>query len=186
MIFQFDNNFTQNLMQWLSGHGARILAILVAAVLIDAFLKSFVAKKSFGLPGIEKPLKEKMNGNQKQRLQTIINVLSGTLSFIVYVIAILMILPEFGVNIAPVLAGLGLVGLAIGMAARDILSDFITGFFILAEQQYNIGDRITVAGIEGTVKEVTLRRTVIEADDGTSHLIPNREIKIVARRKRAE
>jgi len=76
-----------------------------------------------------------------------------------------------------------LAGLAVGMAAKDILTDFISGLFILIEDQYDVGDRVKVADVTGIVKEITLRRTVIEGGDGVIHLIPNREIKTVTRKK---
>lgn len=167
---------------WITAHGPRVLFILVAAMLANIFLKRIIVKQSGGLPIIGH-LKDRMNGSQRKRAKTIFNVIAASSSFVIWVIAILMILPEFGVNIAPILAGLGLAGLAVSMAAKDVLTDFISGFFILSEEQYNIGDKIKISDIDGTVKEITLRKTVIETEDGTWHFIPNREIKIVARKK---
>ena len=92
----------------------------------------------------------------------------------------MMILPEFGVNVAPILAGVGLIGLAVGMAARDIISDFISGLFILLEDQYRVGDAVKLAGIEGTIEEITLRKTILKNSEGTRYSIPNSQIKIVA------
>ncbi len=175
-------NYTSDFLPWFYNHGLKVLAIALAAILADVLLKGFIAKKSLGIPVIERQLKQKINGGRKKRIQTIMNVIGGTLSFTIFVIAVLMILPEFGINIAPILAGIGLAGLAVSMAARDILSDFIAGLFILMEEQYNIGDKVLISGVEGTVKEITLRRTVVEADDGTIHLIPNREVKIVSKK----
>jgi small conductance mechanosensitive channel len=91
------------------------------------------------------------------------------------------ILPEFGVNVAPILAGLGLAGLAVGMAAKDILSDFIAGFFIIIEGEYNIGDEIEIAGAAGRVLDMSLRRTVLRDANGSTHIVPNREIKLIKR-----
>lgn len=183
MEFTLQTDFFSSIAYWLSEHGLRIVSILVAAALIDYSMKKFISRKSMGFAVIEKQLKQKINRSQRKRVETIFNVLGGSLSFVVYIIAILMVLPEFGVNIAPILAGLGLAGLAISMAAKDILSDFIAGFFILIEEQYNIGDRVVISGIEGKIREVTLRRTVIEDNDGTLHMIPNRSVQIVAKKK---
>lgn len=172
--------------QWLVSHGIRVAAILLSAAILVAMARGFIARKSIGLPGIGEKFKKhyeaRLSAEQRQRLQTIANALGGTLAFAIYATAIVMVLPEFGVNVAPIIAGLGLAGLAIGMAARDILTDFIAGLFILIEEQFNIGDPVTVSGISGTVREITLRRTVIESEDGSIHLIPNREIKVVTRR----
>jgi small conductance mechanosensitive channel len=184
MNIPFETDIIAGLISWISAHGARVVLILAAAVLADYSLKKMIAKQA-GLPVIGR-LHDRMSGSQKKRVKTIFNVLAASFSFIIYVIATLMIFPEFGVNIAPILAGLGLVGLAVSMAAKDVLTDFISGFFILSEGQYNIGDKIKISDIDGTVKEITLRRTVIETEDGTWHFIPNREIKIVARKKHAD
>jgi small-conductance mechanosensitive channel len=96
-------------------------------------------------------------------------------------VAIITVLPEFGVNVAPILAGLGLVGLAVGMAAKDILTDFIAGFFIIIEGEYNIGDKVKIAGVTGKVMEVSLRRTILEGKGASIHIVPNREIKLIKR-----
>ena len=93
-----------------------------------------------------------------------------------------MILSELGINITPILASLGIVGLAVGMAAKDIIADFISGVFILLEGQYYIGDEVKIGDIEGKVKEITLRRTILKDKDNMLHFIPNSQIKIVARK----
>ncbi len=93
-----------------------------------------------------------------------------------------MILPEFGINTAPILASLGVAGLAIGMAAKDIVSDFIAGLFIIMENQYRLGDKVKVAGLEGKVKEITLRRTILESEDGSTHSIPNSKVAVVSKK----
>ena len=144
--------------------------------MISRFLKSFIEKI------INKQVGNRIDGEKKKRAETLISIFGGTFKFIIWVIALLMILPEFGINIAPILAGLGLLGLAVGMAARDIISDFISGLFILLEGQYHIGDEIKIIGIEGKVKEITLRRTMIEDGTGLLHSIPNGQIKAVAKK----
>jgi len=169
-------NFLKNLIPWLLSHGAKIIFILLAAFLLNHFLQIFLRKI------IKKNLADRMNGERKRRVETLISIFVGTLGFIIYIIAILMILPEFGMNIAPILAGLGLAGLAVGMAARDIISDFISGIFIILENQYQIGDKVKIAGIEGRIKEMSLRRTVIIDENNISHSIPNSQIKLVSKK----
>ena len=71
--------------------------------------------------------------------------------------------------------------LAVGMAARGIVADFIFGIFILLEGQYDIGDKVKIVGLEGIVEEITLRRTIIKDKEGAFHYIPNSQIKIVSR-----
>ncbi len=163
---------------WLGDHGIKMIIILIAAILISRFSTIFLKK------AIKKTTKDKFQGDGKKRADTLVSVLGGTIKFIVWIIAIMMILPEFGVNIAPILAGVGLLGLAVGMAARDIIADFISGLFILLEDQYHVGDTVNVAGVNGEVKEITLRRTILKDADGVSHSIPNSKIKIVTKKSK--
>jgi moderate conductance mechanosensitive channel len=78
------------------------------------------------------------------------------------------------------LASAGIAGLAIGFGAQTLVKDFINGFFVLLEDQYNIGDAVRMAGVKGTVEDMTLRRTVLRDDDGTLHTIPNSQVQIVS------
>lgn len=167
----------QNLINWFLTDGIKIVLILAIAFFANRFLEIFIKK------GINQYVKNKINGERKKRVKTLIGIFSGTLSFVIWAVALLLILPGFGINIAPILAGLGLVGLAVGMAARDIIADFISGLFILLEGQYFIGDRIKISGIEGEVKEITLRRTILRDETGTLHFFPNSQIKLVSKKE---
>jgi len=169
-------NFLQNLIPWLTSHGIKIILILIGAYLLNRFFQIFIEKI------IQKHLADRIGKERKRRVETLISVLGGTLRFVIYIIAVLMILPEFGINIAPILAGLGLAGLAVGMASRDIISDFISGIFIILENQYQIGDKVKIVSIEGKVKEISLRRTVIVDENNISHSIPNSQIKLVSKK----
>jgi small conductance mechanosensitive channel len=165
------------LLSWFLSHGIKVVVILVAAVLINRFLKTFIRK------AVKRKIKDSMpEAEERKRIETLIGVFEGTFKFIIWVVAVLMILPEFGVNIAPILAGVGVLGLAVGMAAQNIISDFISGIFIILEDQYHIGDTIKIAGVEGTVKEITLRRTIIKDKEGVFHSVPNSKITVVSRK----
>ncbi|MDP2664100.1 MAG: mechanosensitive ion channel [bacterium] len=170
-------NFLQNLIFWFLSGGVKIIVILVVTIVISQFFRVFIEKV------INKQIRDRVDGEKKKRAKTLISIFGGTLKFIIWITALLMILPEFGINIAPILAGLGLVGLAVGMAARDIISDFISGLFILLEGQYHIGDKVKIAGLEGRVKEITLRRTIIEEETGLIHSVPNGQIKAVTKKQ---
>jgi len=163
-------------MSWFLSGGIRVVLIIVAAFFINRFLKIFIRK------GINNYVKNRINGERKKRVETLISIFSGTLSFLIWIIAVLMILPEMGLNVAPILAGLGLAGLAVGMAARDVIADFISGLFILLEGQYFVGDVVKISGIEGEVKEITLRRTILRDETGTLHSFPNSQIKLVSKK----
>jgi len=172
------NIIIQNLTSWFLAHGIRIVFILIAANLINRFSKTIIRKT------IEKQIQDNISEQEKRkRLQTLIDVFEGTLKFIIWVVALLMILPEFGLEVAPILASVGVMGLAVGMAAKDIISDFIAGLFIILENQYYIGEEIKVAGVEGKVKEITLRKTIIESSDGSIHSIPNSKVTVVSKKQ---
>jgi len=170
-------NFIQNSTSWFLTHGIKIIVILIAVSLINRFLKTVIRK------AVESQIQNKISQEEKRRrIETLISVFEGTLKFIIWIAALLMILPELGLEIAPILAGVGVAGLAVGMAARGIVSDFISGLFIILENQYHIGDKIKISNIEGTVEEITLRRTIIKSEDGLVHSIPNSKITIVSKK----
>ncbi len=161
------------LMSPLLSKTIKVIAIIVAALILNHILQRFIVRV----------VKKKINfkGSKKKRAETLIVIFGGTSKFIISIVSLLVILPEFGVNIAALLAGVGVLGLAVGMASREIVADFLSGIFIIIEDQYGIGDRIRIAGTEGEVREVTLRRTVIKDDSGMIHAIPNGQIKAVAK-----
>lgn len=152
--------------------GIKIVFILLAAFILNYFFRIF----------LERFLKGRKIKIGHKKIETLIVVFGGTLRFIIWSVVLLMILPEFGVNIAPILTSLGLVGLAVGMAAREIIADFISGLFILLDDQFSVGDKIQISGLEGRVREITLRKTVIEDKEGNFHFIPNSQIKIVTKK----
>ncbi|MBA7714822.1 Small-conductance mechanosensitive channel [subsurface metagenome] len=101
----------------------------------------------------------------------------GTGTVLIVIAAGFMILSELGINIYPPLAGFGVIGVALGFGAQYLIRDLIAGFFVLVENQYNIGDWVSIAGIDGSVQEINMRRTVLRDFDGTVHVVPNGEIK---------
>ncbi|MBM7552939.1 mechanosensitive ion channel family protein [Thalassobacillus pellis] len=109
-----------------------------------------------------------------------VNIFSYVLMFVFSV----MLLEMLGIPIGPLLAGAGIVGLAIGFGAQGLVSDIVTGFFILIERQVDVGDYVTTAGYDGVVEEVGLRTTKLRGFNGTLHYIPNREISGVSNHSR--
>ena len=119
-------------------------------------------------------------GVRAQQIRTLASVLTSVGVFVIVFVAGLEALSLLGLNLGPLLASAGIAGLAIGFGAQTLVHDFINGFFILLENQYDIGDIIRVAGVRGTVEDMSLRRTVLRDDDGTVHTVPNSEIKLVS------
>jgi small conductance mechanosensitive channel len=117
---------------------------------------------------------------ERQREDTLIRIFSGATGILIMIIAFLMILKEAGLDIGPMLAGAGIAGLAIGFGGQYLIRDIISGLFIILENQYRIGDVITINDKSGIVEDISLRKTTIRDISGTVHHIPHGEIKIVS------
>jgi small conductance mechanosensitive channel len=99
---------------------------------------------------------------------------------IIWLIAGLQILDTLGVNLAPLLASAGIAGIALGLAAQNIVKDLLNGILILIEDQFNVGDTVRLAGLTGVVEAMTLRKTTVRDADGTLYIVPNSQITTVA------
>ena len=119
-------------------------------------------------------------GLRAQQVRTVASVITSVGVFIVLFGAILQALPLFNLDLRPLLASAGIAGLAIGFGAQTLVKDFINGFFILLENQYDIGDSVRIAGVKGVVEAISLRHTTLRDDDGTVHTVPNSQITIVS------
>lgn len=167
---------SETIQAWFLEHGVAILIIIFLAYLLHRLSKLAmpeIVERSVKMRGKSRRCREEL----AKRSQTLSSILASASSAIIIVIAIFMILAEIGVNIAPLLAGAGVAGVAIGFGAQSLIRDMLNGLFILLEDQYNKGDVVNVAGIGGMVEEVNLRRTVLRDLDGIVHTIPNGEIK---------
>ncbi len=113
-------------------------------------------------------------------VRTLAGVIHATGLAVIGVIAGFMILGAFGINLAPLLASAGVAGVAIGLAAQNIVKDMFNGFLILVEGQFTVGDTVRIAGLSGTVEAMTLRKTTVRDGDGTLYIVPNSQITTVA------
>ena len=162
---------------WLITHGLKIVAIIIVAWLIKTFSGSLIEKtvrkavvsKNFISPEAE-----------KKREDTLIKIFDTTLRLIIWIVAAIMIVSEFGVEIGPMIAAAGIIGLAVGFGGQYLIRDLISGLFIILENQYRVGDVIRVGDISGTVEDINLRVSVLRDLDGTVHHIPHGEITKVA------
>src|SRR5581483_8864163 len=120
------------------------------------------------------------SGIRAEQVQTLAAVITSVGVFVIVFVAVLETLAIVGLNLGPLLASAGIAGLAIGFGAQTLVKDVINGFFILLEDQFNVGDAVRLAGVKGTVEDMTLRRTVLRDDDGTLHIVPNSQVQIVS------
>jgi small conductance mechanosensitive channel len=165
-------------IDWLLTHGLRILLILALALVADLVLRVLVPRVI--RPTVARQMRGKPGEEIEQRSHTLVAVLRGSGRFVLVVWALFTILPELGVNITPMLASVGIAGIALGFGAQSLVKDVLTGLFILIENQYSKGDVVTVAGISGQVEEVGLRRTVLRDLDGVVHHVPNSQIGVAS------
>lgn len=114
------------------------------------------------------------------QVRTLTSVIRATGIVVIVFLATLQVLPILGFNLGPLLTSAGVAGVAIGLAAQNIVKDCFNGFLILIEDQYNVGDVVTIAGVSGTVEGMTLRRTLVRGSDGTLYIVPNSQITTVA------
>ena len=149
-----------------SGNAIKIILILFASMLAVRFT-NIVVEKFF-----ENREKFKMVGEEK-RYNTLKGIIKSILKYTIYFVAFTPILETLGIDVSSLLAAAGIGGLAIGFGAQNLVKDVITGFFILLEDQFQVGDYIETGGKSGIVEEMVLRVTKIRDFNGDLHIIPN-------------
>ena len=173
------NEQTRNALEWFSGAPVRIIAVLTAAWISRIIGSRAITRAVNKLattdlkpgPGVAK--------RQAERARTTGSVLSSILNAVIWVIAIAMVLGEFGFNLGPVIASAGVIGVAIGLGAQTLVRDILSGIFMLIEDQYGVGDQVSVLDIEGRVEKVGLRITTVRDKKGSLWYIRNGEILVV-------
>jgi moderate conductance mechanosensitive channel len=170
----FLNKLSQKLMDeelWFAiGESAlKILAILIISGLLIRVGK--VAIQNFFKMKTRGPIKV-----SERREMTLMKLLENVLKYVVYFIAIMSILAALTIDVKAMLAGAGIVGLAVGFGAQSLVKDIITGFFIIFEDQFSVGDYVRIGQFEGTVEEIGLRTTKIKSFTGEINILPNGSI----------
>lgn len=176
-MFDLQNKWIETVMPWLLDHGVKIALALILALVFKyishAFLGKVVRKMIRSNRFLSKDAEEK-------RENTLIRILSGTISIIIWIVTILIVLQELGFDIGPFLAAAGIVGLALGFGGQYLIRDIISGLFIILENQYRVGDTVCFDQTCGVVEDISLRMTSLRDLDGTVHHIPHGEIKKVS------
>lgn len=125
-------------------------------------------------------LSEEEDVGRKKRLETLLRIFIVATTLGVWILAGLLILDQLGIAIGPFLAAAGIASVAVGFGGQYIIRDLITGVFVILENQYRIGDVVTIDDITGTVEDITLRTTMVRDLDGVAHHIPHGTIQRVA------
>jgi moderate conductance mechanosensitive channel len=159
--------------------GVIVLVAVVALIALRLGINAAVAHV------LDRRLREGADGPMspvelERRVRTLQRLAIRIAGTVIVVIAVLMILDKFEVDIAPAIACLGVVGIAVGLGAQTLVKDWLAGIFIVLENQFSAGDRVRIAGVEGEVTDFSLRRTVLRDTDGTMHNVPNGQIIVAS------
>jgi small conductance mechanosensitive channel len=189
-----DNKALAQLSDWIVGGPLAALVIALVAWIVARLARRSIRKFVFRVVvtdraaaarALEKvgmtPGAVAVEGDPRRRARatSISAVVSSTVSVVIWVIALILIIGQLGVNLAPLIAGAGIAGIALGFGAQNLVKDCITGLFMLIEDQYGIGDVVDLGVATGSVELVSLRTTVLRGQDGTVWHVPNGEIRRV-------
>lgn len=188
------NGVLAGLVDWFIGRPLTIVAIVAVAWVVTRIARRFVRRMmrrvadSDGLPSLtalSPRARRSPDGVTVQdprrvaRATSIGGVASSTISVFIWCIAVVMIVGQLGVDLAPLIAGAGIAGIAIGFGAQSLVRDCLAGFFMVIEDQYGIGDIVDLGAASGVVERLTLRTTVVRGQDGTLWHVPNGEVRRV-------
>ncbi len=175
------------ILEFLRVTGLRILVIVVVAyvalrvsrVLVHGILKALMDREAS-----EGTAQELSAVELKKRMDTLDALGGAVLRAFIVVIAGIMVLGAIGLDVGPVVAGLGVVGIAVGFGTQSLVKDYLNGALILIENQFSKGDVVSIGGVSGTVEDFSLRRTTLRDLDGVVHTVPNSEIHVASNRTR--
>ena len=171
------NETLRSFLEWMAGTPLRVLTILVSATLIQSFGSRAINRAMQRLASVDLlPGPRNIAARQKERASTIGGVLSASLKAVTWIVAIAMALGEFGFDLGPLIASAGIVGVALGLGAQTLVRDILSGVFMLIEDQYGVGDSVSVLEVNGTVEKVGLRVTTVRDGNGVLWYLRNGEI----------
>ncbi len=166
--------FLDQVWKWLITSGAKILVIVIIAFVVIRVARIVINRSRDRIA-----LKTKADVEKAKRTETLAGLFEKTIRAIVLTAASLMVLESLGINIGPLLAGAGVIGLAVGFGAQSLVKDVISGFFILLENHMNVGDVVGIAGKDGVIESINLRVTTLRDYSGNVHIIPNGQISVL-------
>lgn len=183
------NNVTQStnevwhlFVDWAAAHLLEIVIIIVGAEIVYRVSTKTINRLVHKLT--HRPDLFPTESDRKKRIKTLDSLINTFLRVLISAIALLMVVNELGINTGPLLASAGIIGVALGFGAQSLIKDFMSGFFIITENQYRVGDVIEIATlvgsikVSGTVEGITIRTTILRDQDGRVHHIPNGNIMV--------
>jgi small-conductance mechanosensitive channel len=177
IALKYMEEYSKLVIPWLLTSGLKVVFLVIGALILNKVTTSFIDK---AVRIAVRPDGVSSKEAEEKRENTLIQIFTASANIALLTITGLMVLQEFGVEIAPILAAAGIVGLAFGFGGQYLIRDIISGLFIILENQYRIGDVVSFDTASGTVQEISLRKTTLRDLDGTVHHIPHGEIKKVS------
>ncbi len=174
------SSFHQLLMRsaaWLLGQGLSAAIVLVITIFLMRFCAALI-KTAFSV--YEQRIANSQDEHSQRRSQTLSTIFRGATQAIIFFIGLMVSLQQGGLDITPILASAGILGIAIGFGAQSLIKDLFAGLMILFEEQYSVGDSIRIGDVSGTVELLTLRSTRVRSGDGALTMFPNGSITTVA------
>ena len=195
---QTGNEVLAGLADWLIGRPLSALVIVIIAWIVAKIARRVVRKAIVKLVIVDRDAASRAlqkvgmasgavtveDPRRTARASSIAAVVTSTVTVAIWVIATLLVLGEIGVDLAPLIAGAGIAGVALGFGAQNLVKDCVSGLFMLIEDQYGIGDSVDLGVASGAVEKITLRTTVARGQDGTLWHVPNGEIRRVGNRSK--
>jgi small-conductance mechanosensitive channel len=160
---------------WLGEHLLNILVILFGAWLLRHFGARLISRM---LGFTIRPDLYPTKADRQKRLETLNSLGTAAMRVTVYIVAGIMIISELGINTGPIIASAGVIGIALGFGAKSLIQDFLSGIFIITENQYRVGDIVEIGSVSGIVESVTIRTTVLRDLNGHVHHVPNGTIQV--------
>lgn len=174
-------DFTGKALDWAVSSGLAVLVVLVGTFVAASLFRLAVRRlEDMLVARSERRSEAEDSGEVRQRIHTLGELLRKTGITVIWIIASMMILKEMGIDVGPLLAGAGIVGLAVGFGAQNLVRDVVSGFFILLENQVGVGDVAVINGTGGLVEEVNIRTIVLRDATGTVHVFPNGTISTLS------
>lgn len=181
-LFLFDYGSWEDWRGWLDSHGVRLLVILVLVSATAIVFRRVVSGMLSRAIGRAARVRKEDSAAIRRRADTLSATLNWAFGVVLGFLGLGLLLGELGLNVSALIAGVGVVGIALGLGAQTLVKDVLNGMFILIEDQYAVGDTVTVAGATGEVTEINPRRTVIRDEAGNVHTIPNSVITVAVNR----
>jgi moderate conductance mechanosensitive channel len=175
------------IVEVLRTNGLHILVIVIVAIValrVSTLLVHGIVKALLDREATEGTAQELSAIEVQKRMDTLDELGANVIRAFVVMIAFIMVLDALDLNIGPAVAGLGVIGIAVGFGAQSLVRDYLNGALILVENQYSKGDVVSIAGVSGAVEDFSLRRTTLRDLDGVVHTVPNGEVHVASNRTR--